>query len=76
MNTLETRVSETEHDIGRAMSQLKKTLEAYEAFMDEADWGKSFLQAGTIAKANTVPPESYRLLKEFEQKGYNYSEDE
>lgn len=64
--------SETEHDIGRIMTQMKKTLEAYEAFMDDADWVNSFLQADTIAQANSVPPESYRLLKEFEQKGYSY----
>lgn len=68
--------NEAEHDVGRAMIQLKKTLEAFEAFMDDADWGKSFLRAGTISQANSVPPESYRLLEEFKQKGYTYVQED
>lgn len=42
---------------------LEELLIAFEAFMDQADWGRSFLDARTIRMANEAPIKANELLR-------------
>jgi hypothetical protein len=50
-------------DKDAVLDVLDETLDAFESFMDKTDWGKSFLDASTIRKANEVPGKALRVLK-------------
>jgi hypothetical protein len=54
----------TSLDREEILDTLEETLDAFESFMDKANWGASFLDAETIRKTNEAPIRANWVLKE------------